>query len=117
MAADGHGRVYFTELQAGKLGVIETASGKLRELEVPRVLGDPESLYAVAAASNGDAWFDSAGANSIVRFSPQTGAFTFYRLPIPSSVPYGIALDGSGKAWFAADDADGNYIGAVTPTT
>jgi len=116
MAADGYGRVYFTELQAGKLGVIETASGKLRELDVPRVLGDPQSLYAVTAAPNGDAWFDSAGANAIVRFAPQTGAFTFYRLPIPSSVPYGIALDAAGKAWFAADDADGNYIGAVTPT-
>jgi streptogramin lyase len=116
MAADGHGRVYVTELQAGKLGVIETASGKLSELEVPQVLGDPESLYAVTVAPNGDAWFDSAGANAIVRFSPQTGAFTFYKLPIPSSVPYGIALDATGKAWFAADDADGNYIGAITPT-
>ncbi len=115
MAADGHGRVYFTELQAGKLGVIETASGKLREMDVPRVLGDPESLYAITAAPNGDAWFESAGANAIVRFSPQTGAFAFYKLPIPSSVPYGIALDAAGKVWFAADDGDGNYIGAVTP--
>ena len=116
MAADGHGRVYFTELQAGKLGAIETATGKLRELDVPRVLGDPQSLYGITTAPNGDAWFDSAGANAIVRFAPQAGAFTFYKLPIPSSVPYGIALDDAGKAWFAADDADGNYIGAVTPT-
>jgi virginiamycin B lyase len=115
MAAGGNGLVYFTELQAGKLGVIETATGKLRELDVPAALGDPTSLYAVGAAPNGDAWFASSGANALVRFAPQAGAFTFYRLPVPTSVPYGVALGASGTVWFAADDPNGNYIGALTP--
>ncbi len=115
MAADGHGRVYFSELQAGRLGVIETATGKLRALDVPTLLGDPASLYAVATDATGDAWFASSGANAIVRFDPTAGVFRFYKLPTPATVPYGLALDGSGTVYFAADDPNGNFIGALTP--
>jgi virginiamycin B lyase len=116
MAAGGNGLVYFTELQAGKLGVIETATGKVRELSVPAVLGDPQSLYAVTADPSGDAWFCSAGANAIVRFAPAAGAFTFYQLTTPASIPYGVARDASGTISFAADAASGNYIGALSPS-
>lgn len=114
MAADATGRVYFSEMQAGKLGVIDTATGKVGELNVPTVLGDPTSLYAVTCA-NGYAWIASSGANAIIRFDPVKGAFTFYKLPTPNSIPYGLAVDTRGHAWFAADDASGNYIGELTP--
>ncbi len=114
MAADGQGRVYFSEMQAGKLGVIDTATGKVRELSVPNVLGDPTSLYAVTCA-NGSAWIASSGANAIIRFDPVPGAFTFYKLPTPNSIPYGLAVDRRGHVWFAADDTAGNYIGELTP--
>jgi virginiamycin B lyase len=115
MAAGGNGLVYFTELQAGKLGVIETRTGMLRELDVPSVLGDPQTLYAVTADANGDAWLCSAGANALVRFAPREGAFTFYKLPKARSIPYGVALAPSGTVYYAADDPSGNYIGALTP--
>lgn len=114
MASDARGRVFFTELQTGKLGVIDSASGRVRELDIPRVLGDPASVYGLVVLGNGDVWFASAGANALVRFAPTGGAFTFYQLPIASSIPYGLTLDGSGAIWFTASATSANYVGVLS---
>jgi virginiamycin B lyase len=116
MASDAAGNLWVTEMQTGKLGRIDAKSGQASEIDVPTALGNPSTLYAVAAASNGEVWFASAGANALVRYIPQSQAFTFFVLPTPSSVPYGVAFDSAGKLWFSADGTPANYIGVLSPT-
>ena len=115
MASDGAGNVWFTEMQAGKLGRVDGKTGQLSEIDVPKALGNPSTLYAVAVASNGDVWFASSGANALIRYTPQSQAFRFFVLPTAASVPYGVAFDSAGKLWFSADGQPANYIGVLSP--
>ena len=52
MAADDRGRIWFTELQFGKLGMIDATSGKITELKVPTTLGNPEDLHSIVVAND-----------------------------------------------------------------
>jgi virginiamycin B lyase len=116
MASDDAGNLWFTEMQAGKLGRVDGKTGQVSEIDVPKTLGNPSTLYAVATASNGDVWFASAGANALIRYTPQSQAFRFFVLPTPASVPYGVAFDSAGKLWFSADGQPANYIGVLSPS-
>ena len=114
LATDDRGRrIWYTELQFGKLGMIDTTTGKVTELPVPTALGNPEDLHSIAVA-NGDIWFTSSGANALVRYSPDDGAFTFLRLPVPGSIPFGLALGSANTLWFTAGGNPVNYIGELT---
>jgi virginiamycin B lyase len=116
MASDSAGNLWFTEMQAGKLGRVDGKTGQVSEIDVPKALGNPSTLYAVATASNGDVWFASAGANALIRYTPQSQAFRFFVLPTPASVPYGVAFDSAGKLWFSADAQSANYVGVLSPS-
>jgi streptogramin lyase len=116
MASDSTGDIWFTEMQAGKLGQVDGKTGRVSEIDVPKALGNPSTLYAVATANNGDVWFASGGANALIRYTPQSQAFRFFVLPIPASVPYGVAFDSAGKLWFSADGRPANYIGVLSPS-
>jgi virginiamycin B lyase len=113
MAADARGRIWFTELQFGKLGMIDATSGKITELKVPTTLGNPEDLHAIVVA-NGDIWFTSSGANALVRYSPDDSIYTFFQLPVPGSVPFGLALASTDRLWFTAGGNPVNYVGEMT---
>jgi virginiamycin B lyase len=112
MAAGAQGQIWFTELQFGKLGMIDTATGKITERPVPTTLGNPEDLHAVLVA-NRDIWFTSSGANALVRYSPDDDAFTFFQLPVPASIPFGLALTPTGALWFTAGGNPVNYVGEM----
>jgi virginiamycin B lyase len=114
MATDTQGRIWFTELAFGVLGMIDTASGKVTELKVPTTLGNPEDLHSIAV-SNGKVWFTSSGTNALVRYSPDDATYTFFQLPVPASVPFGLACDSKGKLWFTAAAEPVNYVGEMTP--
>ncbi len=116
MAADAHGHVWFTELERGRSGLIDAATGRVTELEVSTALGTPSGLYEVVVARDGDVWFPVTSANVLVRYAPGTATFTFYPLPVPASVPYGLALDASTDAvWFTASVA-ASYVGKLSPS-
>jgi streptogramin lyase len=115
MASDSAGTIWFTEMQTGKLGRVDAKSGQVSEIDVPKALGNPSTLYAIAA-SNGDVWFASAGANALIRYTPQSQTFRFFVLPTPASVPYGVAFDFAGKLWFSADGRPANYVGVLSPS-
>jgi virginiamycin B lyase len=113
MAADSQGHIWFTELEQGKLGMITSATGAITEIPVPATLGQPTGLYAVTVTRNGDVWFAVASANALVRYVPRTGAFNFFTLSIPASVPYGLSVDSAGNLWFTADASPTNYVGML----
>jgi virginiamycin B lyase len=114
MNADANGIVWFTELEDEKLGRIDPATGNVSEIPVPTTsTGAPNGMYALQIAKNGDVWFASAGANSLVRYNPRAQGFTFYQLSIPSSVPFGLSFDSEGNLWFTADTTP-NYVGVAS---
>ncbi len=116
MAADARGHIWFTELQFGKLGMIDTTSGKVSELDVPGTFGGPEDLHGIVTTPGGDIWFTSSGANALVRYAPDRAIYTFFQLPLPGSDPFGLTLNAAGKLWFTAGGGQqADYIGEMAP--
>ncbi len=114
MTSDAQGRIWFTELQFGTLGMIDPETGNILELSVPAVLGNPEDLHGIVAMPDGTVWFTSSGANALIRYSLSTATFTFFRLSLPDSNPFGLARDRANNLWFTAGGGQQpNYIGEV----
>ena len=113
LASDTRGRVWFTEFDAPRLGMVDPTSGKVHEFEVPTALGDPAFLYGVAVARSGDVWFGSSGTSSLVRYTPATQQFAFFRLNIGQNAPYELAFDQDGRVWFTSQGDTPSYIGML----
>jgi virginiamycin B lyase len=114
MNADADGIIWFTELEGGKLGRIDTASGSVTEIPVPVTsAGTADGMYGIQVAGNGDVWFTSAAANALIRYIPESRAFTLYQLGIPGSIPFGISFDRQGNLWFTAT-TNPNYVGVMS---
>ena len=67
--------------------------------------GNRESFLLPSTPSpthDGQVWFTSSGTNVLIRYSPDKASYTFFRLPLPESGPFGLALNSAGKLWFTA---------------
>lgn len=115
MTSDLTGRLWFTELDSGKLGMIDPSTNRITEFAVPATLGPPHGLYTINRAADGDLWFVDNGANALVRFTPGRSTFTFYPLSVPACTPYALALDAAGGVWFVDAGAETSMIGRFTP--
>ena len=94
----GPNGVWFTELLAGQVGLVEQ-DGTLREHPLP----DRESKpHAVAATPDGGCWVTLWGSGSLVKLDP-SGSLT-HRVELgASSEPHGLALDDDGSVWVALE--------------
>lgn len=115
MASDAKGRIWFTEIIPGKLGMIDTTTDRVNEMPVPTVSGNQAALYGLVVAHNGDVWFVNNAARALVRYTPGDATYTFFQLSLPSGAPYGLALDPAGRLWFTAAGPSANYVGVMTP--
>ncbi len=115
MATDAAGRLWFTEVLPGRLGMFDPATDSLIELPVPTLAGGPPALYNLVVDRQEHIWFVDVGANMLVCYSPGKRTLTFFQLSLPSSAPFGLTLDPSGKLWFTAGGAAANYVGEMTP--
>lgn len=113
MAADASGHIWFTEMQPAFLGSVDVATGRVTEMAVPELLGDPSILYSLVTTTDGSVWFASAGANALVRYQPAKDLFTFYQLPDSQSIPFGLALGHDGGIWISGDGGADNYVARV----
>jgi virginiamycin B lyase len=115
MATDTTGRLWFTEVVPGKLGMLDPTTGTLTELSVPALSGGPPALYELVLDHQEHIWFVDVGANMLVRYTPGQHALTFFRLSLPGSAPFGLTLDPAGRLWFTAGGPSANYVGEMAP--
>lgn len=118
LAADTTGRIWFTEVLPGKLGMFDPATGNLTELAVPTMAGNPPALYELVIDHQNTIWFVDVGINTLVQYRPDQQTFTFFRLSrqnSPPNPPYGLALDSAGHLWFTFGGSPANYIGEMSP--
>jgi virginiamycin B lyase len=113
MATDTTGRLWFTEVLPGKLGMLDPTTGTLTELSAPALSGGPPALYELVLDHQEHIWFVDVGANMLVRYTPGQHALTFFRLSLPGSAPFGLTLDPAGRLWFTAGGSSANYVGEM----
>jgi len=106
------GGVWYTAQRAGKLGLLDPATGSVRE--VP--LGAGSAPHGVIVGPDDHAWVTDSGLNAIVRVDAGTLAVTTF--PLPASAPQvnlnTAAFDGDGMLWFSGQRG---YYGRLVPTT
>jgi streptogramin lyase len=113
VSVDGAGTVWFTELNSQQLGELDPSSGAIREFKIPRGPNElPCGPIGVTAQSPESIWLTCEFSNQIDRFTPTSGSFDSYDLPVFYSSPLQIVFDREGNFWFTAADSD--MIGYAT---
>jgi virginiamycin B lyase len=115
MATDSAGRLWFTEVLPGKLGLLDPTTGTLTELPVPALSGRSPALFALVIDHQDAIWFVDGGAGTLVRYAPRKHTLTFFQLSLSGSAPFGLTLDPVGRLWFTAGGSSANYIGEMAP--
>jgi virginiamycin B lyase len=115
METDMEGRLWFTEVLPGKLGMLDPQTDTLIELPMPTVSGNAPALYELVLDRQGLVWFVNVDANALVRYAPGKQTLTVYQLSMPGSAPFGLTLDPAGKLWFTVGGAPANYVGEMAP--
>ncbi|MEX0764249.1 MAG: CopD family protein [Nitrosopumilaceae archaeon] len=100
---DKFGNIWFTESQAGKIGVINPDTGQSREFGPQDSLKEPTALFF---DNNGNLWISEHTGLAITRFD--TVLETFERVPVLDSdaLPFGMASDQFGNIWLAQHTVD-----------
>jgi len=89
------GKIWFTEVSAGKVGRLDQATGTIREFPLPTPNSQPQGIVLGA---DGALWGTEAGANRVFRMTAD-GRATEYSIPTPNSVPVAIAPGRFGYLW------------------
>jgi virginiamycin B lyase len=117
LAFDAQGNLWFTELNANRIGKLDPAKAKslssegITEYELPHPNSKPHFL---TIAKNGIIWF-TEGANRIGSLDPKTGEIKEYNIPSPHSEPHQIIECQNGLIWFL--EFQTNKIGRLDPKT
>ena len=92
------GTVWYTAQGAGALGVLDPATGEVREI----ALGSGSRPHGVIEGPDGAAWITDSGLNAIVRVDPATGDVRRYPLPADRAGANlnTAAFDSDGVLWF-----------------
>jgi choice-of-anchor A domain-containing protein len=107
ITAGPDGKLWFTELNGNKIGVI-TTSGHFTEYQIPTGGSAPRGIVT---GPDGNLWFAELEANKIGTVTPN-GVFTEYTVPTQGSKPYLMVTGPDGNLWFTEDA--GNKIAKVT---
>ena len=117
LAFDAEGNLWFTELNANRIGKLDPKKAKsltsegITEYELPQPNSKPHFL---TIAKNGLIWF-TEGANRIGSLDPKTGDIKEYDIPSPHSEPHQIIECQDGSIWFL--EFQTNKIGRLNPKT
>lgn len=97
VAVDSKGNVWACEYFGNKIAMIDPASGKVTEYELPLKWGNPYDLWPDA---EDNIWVENAVYNSLVKFDPRTVKFTYVPFPALGAHTPKLDRDKEGTLWF-----------------
>jgi streptogramin lyase len=111
--------MWFTETNAGKIGKISPADGKIIEYTIPNSNGRSSKPIGIISGPDGNLWFTDDYGGKIGRFSPNDGEIIEYQFPVAGGDtghdPADITAGPDGNLWFI--EPFGHKIGKISPTT
>ncbi|MCL6480542.1 MAG: carboxypeptidase regulatory-like domain-containing protein [Firmicutes bacterium] len=96
--------IYYTDFARGSIGQFDLVTFTFREWPSPS--GRRSQPYAIAAGTDGVLWYTEFNANQLVRFDPETGAFTRFALPFPKLDVRHMVRDATGHIWMTLSGAN-----------
>ncbi len=107
---DKFGNIWFTESQAGKIGVINPDTGEFKEFGPQDSLKEPSALFF---DENGNLWISEHTGLSITKFDPILETFERISLLDKDALPFGMTSDKFGNIWVGQHTA--NKLGVYDP--
>jgi len=97
------GGVWFSQLNARRIGRIDPETGEIRMVETP--FSGPRRMRF---DSKGNLWIPGFSSNLIARYNPQTGQFKIWKLPTGAAdTPYALNVDRrSDTVWICGTASD-----------
>jgi virginiamycin B lyase len=100
--SDSQDRVWFSEWNAGKLGLYDPFTNTWKEWQLP---GNNPQPYAVFVDDKDMIWLSDFGSNALVRFDTSQQKFEVFSLPSPEANVRQL-LGRSGEVWGAESGTD-----------
>lgn len=100
--SDSQGRVWFSEWNAGNLGLYNPVTNAWKEWPLPGANPQP---YAVFVDDKDIVWLTDFGSNALVRFDPSQEKFEVFSIPSPGANVRQL-LGRSGEVWGAESGTD-----------
>jgi streptogramin lyase len=94
---DSKGSVWVCEYFGNKIAMLDPATGKVTEYELPLKFGNP---YDIWPDSDDNLWIENAVYNSLVKFDPRTKKFTYVPFPEFAAHTPKLDRDKEGTLWF-----------------
>lgn len=100
LVLDKQGNIWFTELNAGALGRLNTQSGQTQQYPLATTKTSQElNPYGITIDPQGNVWFTEASKNHIGRLNPATGQVSYFSMQGSSTPLMEIASDAHGIIW------------------
>lgn len=90
------GQLWFPEVYGNKLAVLDSASKRFREIDLPTPVSMP---IGVARTSDGMLWVPEFHGNRLAQVDPKSSTVREFSLREPHSLPVGIAVDEADNVW------------------
>jgi len=113
IAVDSSGNVWTVLQNDTSLGMLNPSTGSLEQYRLPGLkTGTGLSSWGLAVDNtNHMVWFTEEISNAIWSFNWTSQTFSEHLLKTPAALPYQVALDAKGNAWFT--EFSGDKIGVV----
>jgi virginiamycin B lyase len=107
VATDGQDTIWVTSFTPGLLFRFKPLPGTFTTYRVALNGSERGALYGLLVSRAGDIWLTILAENVIARLDVPAGRFIYYRIPVPDSLPLGIAMDANQNLWFTGIDRVG----------
>jgi virginiamycin B lyase len=109
---DKNGDVWFTNIFANKIGIVDGKTSKLAQWSLPTRDSYPRRMEI---GEDGMIYTGEFRGGKIARFDPKARNFKEFPLPGPDPSPYGLGFDADGYLWYDSHNMD--LLGRFDPRT
>jgi streptogramin lyase len=100
LALDAHGNVWFTELNADSLAMLNVQTGTIKQFPLSAHRSVQKLYpYGIAVDSHGIVWFTESSNSRLGRLDPQTGQISYFMPPDASGPLMEVTSDTQGNIW------------------
>lgn len=100
LALDAQGNIWFTEMNADSLAMLDTHSGQIKQYPLTAQKSIQKlNPYGITVDPHGIVWFTQATNAQIGRLDPKTGSIQYFSMPGSTNPLMEVASDPQGTIW------------------